>query len=261
MNYKLFLKHSLYIFFILFLFSCEGKNEIIKISLTREWWQYSKMGQNEWKRTPLPTNIHSALSKDTVISGIYKDTNIVSNKWIENENWEFRRDIEINKKILLKDKIELVFEGIDTYSEIYLNDSLILETNNMFRTWEIDCKSKFKYGKNELLVKLFSPITKENDLLKNTPYNLFAGKQTITRKAAFHYGTNIGFRKVSVGIYKPVYIRAWDNAIIKNVQIYTQKIEDNTAFLKADFEINSVSEKTALIRINNEEIFTSDRLD
>ncbi len=32
-------------------------------------------------------------------------------------------------------RIELVFEGLDTYADVYLNDSLILKAENMFREW------------------------------------------------------------------------------------------------------------------------------
>ena len=39
-----------------------------------------------------------------------------------------------------KENIDLTFYGMDTYADVYLNDSLILKADNMFRTWTIACK-------------------------------------------------------------------------------------------------------------------------
>ena len=40
--------------------------------------------------------------------------------------------------------VELVFEGLDTHSNVTLNGQLIASTNNMHRTWVIDVKDTLK---------------------------------------------------------------------------------------------------------------------
>ena len=52
----------------------------------------------------------------------------------------------------------LVFKGLDTYADVYLNDSLILKADNMFREWSVDVKGILKKGDNKLRVYFHSPI-------------------------------------------------------------------------------------------------------
>ena len=42
---------------------------------------------------------------------------------------------------------------MDTYAEVCLNDDLILNANNMFREWEIECKDLLNEGSNKLEIK------------------------------------------------------------------------------------------------------------
>ena len=39
----------------------------------------------------------------------------------------------------------LQFEGLDTYTEVFLNNKKILDANNMFRTWKVDVKNNLKF--------------------------------------------------------------------------------------------------------------------
>ncbi len=41
----------------------------------------------------------------------------------------------------------LRFNGLDTYAKVYLNNSLILSANNMFRSWEIEIQDLIKLEK------------------------------------------------------------------------------------------------------------------
>ncbi|MEZ5195502.1 MAG: hypothetical protein R2764_03655 [Bacteroidales bacterium] len=50
-------------------------------------------------------------------------------------------------------KIEMVFTGLDTYAEVYLNDTMLLFSNNMFREWVADCKELLTLGENHLHIK------------------------------------------------------------------------------------------------------------
>ncbi len=43
--------------------------------------------------------------------------------------------------LLSQKNIDLVFEGLDAYAKVYLNDKLILTADNMFREWRVNVKS------------------------------------------------------------------------------------------------------------------------
>jgi beta-mannosidase len=57
-----------------------------------------------------------------------------------------------------KKNLELVFNGLDTYANIFLNDELVARTDNMFRTWRVACAGKLKLGDNSLRILFRSPI-------------------------------------------------------------------------------------------------------
>ena len=261
-NQRLIIKFLIIIFFTIFIFSCDENKKIEKVNLTQRWWKYRKIGDDTWKSLPIPATIHSALQRDTIIKSLYFGKNFKDKQWIENEDYEYQLLFQADRKLISKEKIELVFEGIDTYAEIFLNDSLILTTDNMFRKWKFDCKKIIKLGNNTINVKIYSPLKKQKELLKNSKYKLLSGEQTITRKANFHFGTDYSYRFVTSGIWRTVYFIAWNNAIINNVQFYTKNITDSTANMEANIEINSSINKNSLIRISYENnILCSKKID
>lgn len=54
-------------------------------------------------------------------------------QWIDKEDWEYKTTLNVSPDIFNKDNIELDFKGLDTYADVYLNDSCILKADNMFR--------------------------------------------------------------------------------------------------------------------------------
>ena len=115
--------------------------------------------------------------------------------------------------------MKLNFEGLDTYASVYLNDSLILQSNNMHRTYIVNVKSQIKQGENSLKIILESPIRKGLELYNSLNYKILVsandqaelgqvegGKRisVFTRKAGYHYGWDWGPRLVTSGIWRPV---------------------------------------------------------
>ena len=54
--------------------------------------------------------------------------------------------------------MELVFEGLDTYADVYLNDECILKADNMFRCWSIPVRQYIREENNILKVYFHSPV-------------------------------------------------------------------------------------------------------
>lgn len=63
-------------------------------------------------------------------------------------------DIE-DSNILTKSSVNLVFHGLDTHADVYLNHNHILKANNQFRRWTVDIKVK-QYKININYIKLLS---------------------------------------------------------------------------------------------------------
>ena len=90
--------------------------------------------------------------ENKLIPDPFLGTNEKQLQWIEKENWEYETKFKLSKTELKNQNIDLLFEGLDTYATIYLNGELLLETNNMFRTWNVSVKNKLKIGENHLKI-------------------------------------------------------------------------------------------------------------
>jgi len=85
--------------------------------------------------------------------------------WVEEKDWVYKTQFSLSESQLKKEFHHLVFHGLDTYAEIFLNGERILTANNMFRKWETNVAHKLK-SNNELRIHLLSPI---NFLLTTMP--------------------------------------------------------------------------------------------
>ena len=187
-------------------------------------WEFRQAGSDTaatWKPTAVPVSIHTALLKSKMIGEPFYRDNEEKLQWIEKEDWEFQCVFEVDQTVLQKKHVELVFKGLDTYAHVYVNDSLVLESNNMFRTWAVDVKKHLQPGANKLHIYFESPVKKVEADWKNLGYELPGGIRTMTRKAQFHYGWDWGPRFVGCGILQKPALRAWDDLLFEDVFVTT----------------------------------------
>lgn len=206
--------------------------------LSSENWKLRQENSHEIFKAKVPGCVQSDLMANKQIGNLILDTNEQQFKWVEDKNWVYSCEFESPKNWFKSEVINLVFEGIDTYSEIYLNNKLVCSTNNMFLKYELEIKSLLKVGKNTLTVKIKSPIATALPLLKSTKYRLPAGNDrnefqtsVFTRKAPFQYGWDWGPRIVTMGIWKPVYIELKNFSQIKDISVITDSITSDYAII------------------------------
>ena len=88
-------------------------------------------------QTSMPTSIHLDLLRNGKIEDSFKGAIWESQRWISECNLTYTKKITISKEILDFQNVEIVFEGIDTYSTVYFNDQKILETQNAFVEYRV----------------------------------------------------------------------------------------------------------------------------
>ncbi|MBN1638951.1 MAG: glycoside hydrolase family 2 protein [Ignavibacteriales bacterium] len=226
-------------------------NNIKKIELS-DSWVFRKIGETKWLYAEVPGVVHTDLFINKIIENIYFRDNESKIEWIENEDWEYKIDFFVSEELNKHKNAEIVFEGLDTYAEIYLNDSMVAKTNNMFRTWKYDIKKNLKEGKNELRILFLSPAKMSEKLYSQLDYELPEGNRVVTRKAAYHFGWDWNGRFLTSGIYRKVFLRFWEDALLEDIFIKTKIIKDNNAILNARIGINSTTEKFATLVVSYE---------
>jgi len=207
-------------------------------------WQFRKTDQKNWHEAQVPGTVHTDLWKNKVIDNPYSSLNHVKQEWIKESNWEYKTVFHASSELVAKDKILLDFKGLDTYADVFLNDSLILEADNMFRSWLVDVDGIVRSGDNELLIIFYSPIHQVREVIEKLNYEKPAdstiysesGLGLFSRKAAYHFGSDGQQGILTSGIWKPIYLRAWDIASIEEFNIRQSSVDDKAAQMIVDLQ-------------------------
>lgn len=213
-------------------------------------WAFRQVGHTTWTKA----NVPGVVQLDMLTAGLIEDPFYGLNEheigWIELEDWEYERIFEVDATFLTQEVVELVFEGLDTYAEVLLNGQVLVTTDNMFKTWRVDCKKYLKEGKNKLTVIFKSPIkTKEqayNDLGYQLPAGNDAGQIKVSpfvRKAPYHFGWDWGPRIVTMGIWRPVYLEANNVFKVKDVYFNQQTVTKEKAVVNTQITVDYFAEE------------------
>jgi beta-mannosidase len=212
-------------------------------------WEFRQAGTHSWLPATLPGMVHTDLLNAGKIEDPFYRLNERNLQWIDKVDWEYRAEFQVNEAEMKKQNIQLVFEGLDTYADVYLNDVKVLSADNMFVAWRVDVKEVLKSGKNQLRIYFTSPVIKGMAKQEAFGYPLPASNDQsvlggmgpnqvsiFTRKAGYHFGWDWGPRLVSSGIWRPVYLESWDKARLDDLHIVQKEINKKGAALTVVFE-------------------------
>lgn len=232
------------------------KNSRIQISLV-ENWQFREAGKDKWYKATVPGCVHTDLLNNKLIDDPFYRDNEQKLQWIGKTDWEYETTFNIAPEILTRDNTELVFEGLDTYAEVFVNDVSLLNADNMFRTWRVDCKRLLKPGSNVLRIRFRSPIKEVLPIMAKLNYQLPAandqGEKTspYTRKAPYQFGWDWGPRFVTSGVWRPVYLETWNTARIDDLHILPKQVTAVAANLTANVDVIAGSQTKATIIVED----------
>ncbi|SDT99685.1 beta-mannosidase [Polaribacter sp. Hel1_33_78] len=246
-------------FLILALFGCSTleKDLPLKIELNTNW-QFKGINTLDWKSASVPGNIFTDLLSHKVIEDPFIKTNEEKVQWVSKKDWEYKTNFSLSEEILNKKNIELNFEGLDTYAKIYINGNYQLNTDNAFKRYTISLKDIPMYKSNELKIVFENTGSIENPAKLNSKYKLPEGKRIYTRKAQFQYGWDWGPKLNTLGIWKPITLKAWDDLKFENIYIRQKEIDKDKALLSVEIIIESKDDRNIqLFTKINKEIISS----
>lgn len=223
--------------------SCTSNNS--EPVLLTAGWEFKQLDSLRWNPAVVPGSVHESLFSLGIIDDPFFGNNEEGLQWIGEVDWEFKTSFE-GRKLFDQDHVELVFEGLDTYADVYLNDSLILKADNMFRTWTIDIKNIIRSSDNHLYIHFFSPGRIEKDKEAESGYRL-PEQRGFTRKAPYQYGWDWGPSFITSGLWKDSYIRTWDDFRIENIKTELKELSKSEAKYMALVEV--VSDKDIIVDV------------
>ena len=209
-------------------------------------WKFREIGKDIWYQASVPGNNFSDLKNAGLIEDPFLGTNEKELQWIEKKSWEYYHEFRLEPEDMEFASALLILEGLDTYADVYLNDRLLLEADNMFVRWQASIQDLIREGTNMLHVHFHSPLHKVAEKARDVGFLYPAGNDhseenlsVFTRKAPYHYGWDWGPRFVCSGIWRPVRIVFSQSGRMENIQL-TQHLTEKNAEINATVEIDSV---------------------
>ncbi|WP_408008015.1 glycosyl hydrolase 2 galactose-binding domain-containing protein [Pseudalkalibacillus sp. A8] len=236
-------------------------------------WKFKQADERNWMPATVPGSVHTDLLSNQQITDPFYGRNELELQWIDKKDWEYETVFDVPDDVFRSSHVELVFHGLDTYADVYLNDTKILSADNMFRSWKVDTKGLLQEKDNRLRVYFRSPINEDLVKLDNLGYNLPAvndhsedggvGEKNLSvfaRKAPYHYGWDWGPRFVTSGFWKPVELNGWSEARITDLFIDQKTVTAEMARITGVVEVEAEADFEGTLKFSTDGVFVEEQV-
>jgi beta-mannosidase len=259
----LFLKTAIILVMSMIVTNITADNSLVRMNVNTGW-KFRQARLNNWYPASIPGTVHTDLLANKIIEDPFYRLNERGMQWIDKEDWIYQTEVSLSGEMLGKENIDIVCLGLDTYADVYLNDSLLMQTDNMFRTWRVNAKKLFHQGKNTLKIYFHSPIKIDMPKWRALPYQYEASNDqsengglldmklsVFARKAGYHYGWDWGPRLVTSGIWRPIIIEAWSKVRISDLYISQKNVTPTKAEICGKVNVDAAKSDMATITITD----------
>lgn len=202
---------------------------MINLNLNGQWLM-KPVTSSDWIPASVPGSVMHALQEVKQIEDPYYRDHEDLYYPLSEQDYEYKHTFQAGTELLGCDKLELCCEGIDTISDIYLNEQHVGSTGNMHRTYRFDIRSQLQVGHNELRIILRSPVQYITELQEQDP--LWGIECTVPgyphiRKAHYMFGWDWGPKVPDAGIWRPISIHGYTAGKLEDV--YVEQLHEDEA--------------------------------
>ena len=155
----------------------------------------------------VPGNCELDLVKAGVLPEPETGLNVLKFHAYEGHQWLYTKEFDM-PAVASGERAVLVFEGIDTLADVFLNGEKVGEAENMLIPHEFDVTKRIKPGENRLQVLIRSVAIEAQersvDVLGYSVGNVFLADMQLFRKAAHMGGWDIFPRLMASGLWRDV---------------------------------------------------------
>ncbi|KAF2901224.1 hypothetical protein ILUMI_04960 [Ignelater luminosus] len=234
------------VFLNIFLSNCVPTN-FLKIQDLRGVWDVQNLKRGYNLPASVPGGVYSDLMKNKIIDDVFFKSNDINTRWVSKINWNYTRTFTVSEVLLSHSNINLVFDGIDTFARIKINDKHVGVTENMFVRYIFDVESYLQPGTNTIEVQFISPVRAARLIFEKQAHKYvvpplcvpeeYHGECHVNhiRKMQASFAWDWGPAFPSMGIWKPVYLEAYNSSVLRDV---TVEIRSDTAGDHWDITVN-----------------------
>ncbi|MCL4508659.1 MAG: glycoside hydrolase family 2 protein [Chloroflexi bacterium] len=183
---------------------------------------------SDWIPAQVPGTVHQDLIAARVIPDPFVGRNEDLVQWVGEADWVYRASFEVSPTELSSEFVDLVFQGLDTFTTVWLNGYQILQSDNMFLPYRVDVRTILREGTNELRMLFESALRrgKEREAAHGrlTAWNGDASRLYV-RKAQYHYGWDWGPCLLTAGPWGPISLEAYTTRL-ESVRADAQPTDD-----------------------------------
>lgn len=169
----------------------------------------------------VPGTSHTDLLRAGLIPDPYIDQNEQALAWAWHTTWTYATSFSC-APALPGERIDLVFDGLDTVATVTLNGSEIARTKNMHRTYRFDVAGLLRTdgSDNQLVVRFDSALDHAHGVEAEIGERIHVEKHPFNaiRKMACSFGWDWGPDLQTAGIWKPVRLERWTTARLASVR-------------------------------------------
>ncbi|MEU4690654.1 glycoside hydrolase family 2 protein [Actinoplanes sp. NPDC023714] len=184
-------------------------------------WELREKPADEAIPAVVPGCVHVDLLNDGRLPDPFLDDNEKAVAWVGRTDWQYTREVAWTGPE--HDRVDLVFEGLDTVAGIELGGTVLGTTRNMHRTYRYDVTALLENGPQPLTVRFASAYTEAGEVreLLGERDNAYPEPFNFIRKMACGFGWDWGPTLVTAGIWRPVRLEGWSTARISAVRPLT----------------------------------------
>jgi beta-mannosidase len=198
----------------------------------------------------VPGTIHTDLLNNKLIEDPFYSDNELKMGWVSECDWIYQTKFDF--KSSTSDNSDLVFKGLDTICEIYLNNVKLGGTDNMFLTYSYNVKNFLKPTNNMLKIIIKSPsryASQQEKIYGKLPVALNSTRVYI-RKAQYSFGWDWGPCFPTSGIWRKFYLKEWSDAKIGSIVFNTIKLGKDYAEVEVISSIKTIASKSISLFIS-----------
>lgn len=173
---------------------------------------------------PVPATVPGTVHTDLMAAGLLEDPLVGVHErlqgWVGSTGWRYTTTLPAVPDA--GERVDLVFEGLDTVATVRIDGRPVLHTRNMHRTYRVPLSGKeIGLGGARLDVEFTAPVPEADRValelgyrphVNHHPYNAL-------RKMAASFGWDWGPDTATSGIWRPVRLESWSTARLDAVVV------------------------------------------
>lgn len=207
-------------------------------------WVLADGEKNPLCQIQVPGTVLSGLLNAGKIEDPFYRTNEEQTRELFWKDYVFEHSFTVERELLEEDQTLLICEGLDTLTDIYINDQPVANTDNMHRTWKFPVKEYLNEGENQIRIVFRSVLQfvenytyAEHKEIHYIPSGGMKGNQLL-RKAHSMFGWDWGPQTIDAGIFRDIYLEGFSHPRIEDVAFH-QEHQDNAVTVTAEVQLCS----------------------